>query len=297
MKKVLMLLLTLSFFCVGCSQQDDKDYPTSYPSSPSVSIDEIMFPEVLEKKVIETEYVKVDYSLTNQGYILAKLKKASSKRIKIEISKDDFPYRYDITDLNYVALPLQMENGQYTIKILRQIEGTKYAISSSEMIQVKLDDELLPYLYPNQLVYYTKNSSINSLAIECVKDDTNDLQRIKDIYEYVVNYLTYDDEKAIESQQRYILPDLENLLTKKQGICFDYASMMCAMLRINHIPARLICGDTDVEYHAWVEVYLNGEGWINPDVFIDKEIWSRMDPTFASSKFQYDGEYKAIYYY
>ncbi|WRK54062.1 transglutaminase domain-containing protein [Coprobacillaceae bacterium CR2/5/TPMF4] len=26
------------------------------------------------------------------------------------------------------------------------------------------------------------------------------------------------------------------------------------------------------EYHAWVEVYLEGQGWVNPDIFIDKNV-------------------------
>ena len=89
----------------------------------------------------------------------------------------------------------------------------------------------------------------------------------------------------------------KELLKVKKGICFDYAALMVAMLRINHIPARLICGNTDVEYHAWVEVYLKGKGWVNPDIFMDEKTWTRMDPTFASSKFDYDGQYDAIYYY
>ena len=97
--------------------------------------------------------------------------------------------------------------------------------------------------------------------------------------------------------KKYILPDLNELLKVKKGICFDYAALMVAMLRINHIPARLICGNTDVEYHAWVEVYLKGKGWVNPDIFMDEKTWTRMDPTFASSKFDYDGQYDAIYYY
>ena len=164
-------------------------------------------------------------------------------------------------------------------------------------IDVQIKDELSPFLYPNQLVNYQKGDSITHKAIEVVKKDDNDLQRIKDIYTFVADYLTYDDQKAAEANEKYILPDLNELLKVKKGICFDYAALMVAMLRINHIPARLICGNTDVEYHAWVEVYLKGKGWVNPDIFMDEKTWTRMDPTFASSKFDYDGQYDAIYYY
>lgn len=297
MKKTFLFILALSFLLMGCSKDEEGDYPSQYPDSPSMSLEDILLPESPGQKVIETETLTIDYSRSKNGYIMVKLNQNVTNKMKVEISKNDFPYRYDITEQEYVALPLQMGNGVYTLKILQNLEGKKYAVKKSENIDVHIDNDLSPYLYPNQLVHYEKGSPINQVAIDCVQEDTNDLQRIKDIYEYVVNYLTYDDEKAVESTQRYILPDLSNLLKEKKGICFDYASMMVAMLRINHIPARLICGDTDVEYHAWVEVYLEGEGWVNPDIFISKEVWSRMDPTFASSKYQYDGEYKAIYYY
>lgn len=296
MKKNLLYILALSFLLIGCSHEEKK-YPSHYQESPAVTINDIIFPQATGKNIIESEYVQIDYSNTSQGYIMAKLKKQSSHKIKIEISKDDFPYRYDLSEQTYTALPLQMNNGSYTIKILQNLEGNRYAVKKSQVIDVQLENDLMPYLYPNQLIWYEKGSPINQVAIETVKENTNDLERIKTIYEYVAHYLTYDDEKAVESTQRYILPNLEELLEEKRGICFDYASMMVAMLRINHIPARLICGDTDVEYHAWVEVYLEGEGWVNPDIFIDQKVWTRMDPTFASSKYKYDGDYKGIYYY
>ena len=296
MKKTFLLLLVFSFFISGCSKSKSK-YPSQYPSSPSIKINEILFPQATNEKVMDVGAVHIDYSHSADGYIMVKLTQEVSKKIKIEISHNDFPYRYDIDKKEYVALPLQMGNGEYIIKVLQNLEGQKYAILKTQKINVQLTNELSPYLYPNQLVDYRKGSSVNQKALDIVKDDTNDLQRIKDIYEYVVDTLTYDDQKAIKATQRYIIPDLEKLLVEKKAICFDYASLMVAMLRINHIPARLICGDTDIEYHAWVEVYLEGEGWVNPDVFIDKEVWSRMDPTFASSKYQYDGQYIAIYYY
>ena len=54
----------------------------------------------------------------------------------------------------------------------------------------------------------------------------------QDIYTFVADYLTYDDQKAAEANEKYILPDLNELLKVKKGICFDYAALMVAMLRI-----------------------------------------------------------------
>lgn len=297
MYKKILVMIIMSFLLVGCFG-DDQEYPSSYPASKSYTIDEILYPGAPNILVLDSEIAKIDYSNANEGYIMAFLKTDISKKVKIQIAKDERKYNYDLTTNSGVAYPLQMGNGKYIIKILENIEGNQYAIKNSIEIDVVLDDELKPYLYPNILVNYKPNDKITSLAIEIVKDADNDLKRIKEIYEYVANYLSYDDKKAKLAKQEYLIPDLEEIIKTKQGICFDYASMMVAMLRINHIPARLICGGTDKdEYHAWLEVYLDGKGWINPDIFIDKDIWTIMDPTFASNKYDYDGNYEATSYY
>lgn len=298
LKKISLCIITLSLFLFGC-QSEKKKYPSEYPSSKSYSEKDILYPQNSKQQILLSSIAIVDYSHTDLGYIMAYLSHENKKRVKIQItsSQNEQTYNYDLVSLEPIAFPLQMGNGKYMIKILENIQGKQYAIVKTLEIDVQIKDELSPFLYPNQLVNYQKGDSITHKAIEVVKKDDNDLQRIKDIYTFVADYLTYDDQKAAEANEKYILPDLNELLKIKKGICFDYAALMVAMLRINHIPARLICGNTDVEYHAWVEVYLKGKGWVNPDIFMDEKTWTRMDPTFASSKFDYDGQYDAIYYY
>lgn len=55
-----------------------------------------------------------------------------------------------------------------------------------------------------------------------------------------------------------MLPDIKGLLKKKVGICYDIASLAVAMLRISGIPAKLVIGMADKNYHAWVEIINNG---------------------------------------
>lgn len=293
-KRILVVVTVLSCLLTGCSSDNNsnQEYPSDYPTSKSYTVDEILYPEASGALVLDSDVAKVDYSNTNQGYVMAFLKPGVSKRIKIQISKDEQKLNYDLTDEQGVSYPLQLGNGKYLIKILENIEGTQYAIKKSVEVDVILDNELLPFLYPNILVNYKPGDAITTLAIDEVKDEDNDLKRIKKIYEFVANYINYDDDKVALAKQQYLIPNLDEIINNKKGICFDYASMMTAMLRINHIPARLICGGTDKdEYHSWLEVYVKGQGWVNPDIFMDKDTWTIMDPTFASTKYDYEGKY------
>ena len=196
-KRILVVVTVLSCLLTGCSSDNNsnQEYPSDYPTSKSYTVDEILYPEASGALVLDSDVAKVDYSNTNQGYVMAFLKPGVSKRIK-------------------------------------------------------------------------------------------------KVYEFVANYINYDDDKVALAKQQYLIPNLDEIINNKKGICFDYASMMTAMLRINHIPARLICGGTDKdEYHSWLEVYVKGQGWVNPDIFMDKDTWTIMDPTFASTKYDYEGKY------
>ena len=70
------------------------------------------------------------------------------------------------------------------------------------------------------------------------------------------------------------LSDLDRVLTEKKGICYDIASLMAAMLRIQQIPTKLVMGyQSQIHtYHSWIEVYNTG-----------KNIWEIIDPVYDLS--------------
>ena len=150
-KRILVVVTVLSCLLTGCSSDNNsnQEYPSDYPTSKSYTVDEILYPEASGALVLDSDVAKVDYSNTNQGYVMAFLKPGVSKRIKIQISKDEQKLNYDLTDEQGVSYPLQLGNGKYLIKILENIEGTQYAIKKSVEVDVILDNELLPFLYPN----------------------------------------------------------------------------------------------------------------------------------------------------
>ena len=294
--KKLLLSLSLCIFVTGCSSS--QEYPTEYPESPAQQVSEILWPQSPGVDVLtDSRYAMVDMSNVSQGYVTARLLSPASK-IKLQISKDDKKYNYDLTSSDYTAFPLQMGNGIYTIKILSQIEGTKYAVVASTQKEVTIQDEFSVYLYPNQVVNYGPDSIVVNKSFELTKDDKDNLTRIYHLFEYTVDVLDYDYEKADYVSDTYVLPNLTQAIENGSGICFDYASLLAALCRIQGIPARVIVGWTDIEYHAWVEIYLENEGWINPKVYFAKKDWSLVDPTFSDSgNADYTGKYEEVYHY
>ena len=296
LKKILLVLIVISL--IGCSSNNDSNYPTSGTPSPAQTQEEVLWPVTFETSILsDGSLAQIDYSSIQDGYVCAKLLQ-SVDGIKIQISKDDKKYNYDLASLDYVSFPINMEDGLYTLKILQQIEGDRYAICASQDVQVTLTDANSPYLYPNQIVDYNSSSLVYSESFEIVKNDEDDLTRVAHLFQYVVNTLDYDDDKAKNVSDSFHLPDIEGSLESGKGICFDYAASLAALCRIQGIPAKVIVGWTDIEYHAWVEIYIKDKGWINPKIYFKKRKWNLVDPTFAdSANSDYEGKYEEVYHY
>jgi transglutaminase-like putative cysteine protease len=189
-----------------------------------------------------------------------------------------------------------MGDGVYSIKLLRNKEGNTYVVSASTQIDVKLINETTVYLYPNQIVNYDKETQAIMKSFELTQEADSEIERVYEIYQYIINTIDYDYDKAELAQTKFILPIIDETYSIEKGICFDYASLMSAMLRVQHIPTRVVTGYVDLGYHAWVEVYIKDKGWINPSVYFESDIWKRVDPTFDSMG-SYDGDYQDQDYY
>ena len=110
----------------------------------------------------------------------------------------------------------------------------------------------------------------------------DDIGIVTNVYNFVTKNFTYDTALASSVQSGY-LPNVDQVLAQKKGICFDYAAVMTAMLRSQDIPTKLVVGYTGSLYHAWVNVYIDGQGWVDNIIYFDGVNWRYMDPTFASS--------------
>ena len=297
MKKIIAIITVIALLISsGCSSS--KKYPTDEPPTPTKTKADMYLPTYpLTLEINDNKTASIDYSNTSKGYIGVKKISNDDTPLKVAVSKGDTVYYYDLTDVEYMSYPLQMGNGSYQIRILKQNTGDNYAVMFSKDIEVTLESEEISFLYPSKIVNYTSESQAVDKSFALTKEDTTNLERIYHIYEYVIDNVKYDDQKAKDVEGKFVLPIIDETLTSKKGICFDYTALLTAMLRCQGIPTRLMTGYTSKEYHSWVEIWVENEGWINPQVYFKEKLWNRVDPTFAAQGEEYDGEYVERYTY
>lgn len=269
-KKLVGIVLCLSILCC-----------TVYPA------EAVITPVYSSAAVDANVKAKVDVSNTKDGYIRVAYTGQSNKKIKVRLTgPDETIYTYNLNHTgNYEVFPLSAGEGLYRVGVYENTTGNKYSLAYSTDVNVMLVNEFAPFLRPNQYVNFNTNSAVVKQAEQLTKGKRTDLEKISTVYEYVVTNLTYDKEKAKVVQSGYI-PDVDKVLKEKKGICFDYATLMAAMLRSQGIPAKLVIGYTGNLYHAWIDTYIPEKGWIKGVIFFDGSTWKLMDPTFASSSKQ-----------
>jgi len=232
----------------------------------------------------ENDEAAIDYSNLKDGYVMARWKSGGQARIKVLVKgPSGVSYQYNLrTDGIYEAFPLSDGNGKYTIGIYQNVSGSKYATSLSVSVDVALSDEFAPFLRPNQYVNFNSESSAVKKAAELCAGLTDNLEKVQVVYQYVIDHVVYDYDKAKTVQSGY-LPNVDDTLSTGKGICFDYAALMSAMLRSQNVPVKLVVGYTGELYHAWISVYSETEGWIEGKIYFSGTVWKLMDPTFASN--------------
>lgn len=250
------------------------------PDTPALP--ELLIPEASGICTKETERAVIDYSNTADGYVMVHFKEETGRRLKVQVKGPSATYTYNIGAGAWEVFPLSDGNGTYGISVYENVEGSKYALVQTVTTEVELKDEFAPFLRPNQYVDYVDAIRTMETAARLVAGKATELEKVRAVYEFVVQTIAYDKELAKTVKSGY-LPELDNVLETKKGICFDYAALMTGMLRSQSIPCKLVVGYAGEAYHAWISVYTEKDGWIDRVIYFDGASWKRMDPTFASS--------------
>lgn len=288
LKKILLstcLSIGMFFSCVCFTKTNAK-----------VEIEEFLLPVASGVDTFCNDKVIIDYSNSSQGYFMAKATSSNHRTIKVIVSLDGKSQNYEIADTKYQTYPLNFGNGTYTIQICEHIQSESYKILDTLYLDVALDSPELPYLYPNQVVDYNKNTLCISKSFELTQKATTDTERVQAIYSWVYNHISYDWKKAKNVTNKYVLPVLDDTFTSQKGICFDESALLCAMLRIQGIPAKVVTGTSTENYHAWCEVYINGI-WIKPHLLFDENGEKVSNIEYSTSNKAFNEKYTVKYTY
>lgn len=216
-------------------------------------------------------YAQADVSRLEDGLVRVRYTGPAQVQIKAQLTKaEGTDYNYDLpNDGAWIPLTLTEGEGEYSLRVLENVEGDLYRPVFQCTLALELADPLSPFRQANQYVSFTADSPLSALARDLTGGLETEEEKAGAIFAYVTEHLSYDEEKAAEVEPGY-LPDPEAVLREGKGICFDYAAVMAAMLRSQGVACRLAVGYAGKVYHAWVETPQE-EGW---------RLW---DPTFLSA--------------
>lgn len=207
------------------------------------------------------------------------------------VEKDNKKYYYSLNN-EVEKIPLQLGNGEYTVKILKNTNGNKYKVIEKESINIKNND-IDVYLSSSQPIYWENEDKLIQLKNELMKDLITDKEKVEAVYNYIVKNIKYDYNKVSNISTDYV-PDLDNIITSKKGICYDYAALFAGILRSEGIHTKLIKGYKNdlTAYHAWNEVYLDGD-WVLVDTTYDASLSSLQELSMIkfSKAYNKDREY------
>ena len=271
----------------------ETDPPQTSPPQTEPSPPYIITPTADGNKVYSNDDALIDASNSSQGYLMIKLKKAMSGSYRILVNADSINVRYTFqlnNSGNYEVIPITEGNGSYTVSVLKVTSAGKGTVMFKQTLNVSVSDSFLPFLTPNQFCMYNSGSSCVALSSTLCGGNKDTIAKTAAIYDYVINNISY--VSTAENGANGYIPVPDTVLANKSGICFDYASLMAAMLRSQKIPTKVVVGYAGDVYHAWISVYVDGSGWIDGYIYFDGNKWNRMDPTFAASA-KNDADYKS----
>lgn len=277
--------LLIAIFCLllgGCSGSSSASRK-EHSGPPRDSTPKVLTPSADGVTVYQNDFASIDASNTSQGYVMVKYN-GTNEKVKLQITcPDQSCYTYLISDRGaYDTFPLTAGNGSYALQVLENVAGDTYTVSLAQSINVNIEDEFLPFLYPNQYVNFHTDSKAVSKGSDLAKDTYSDLDVVQNIYNYVIKNISYDTEKAQNVSYGYV-PDIDDTLSSKKGICFDYAALMTSMLRSQNIPTKLEVGYSGDAYHAWISTYIDDKGWVDDIIQFNGDTWQIMDPTLAAT--------------
>lgn len=166
----------------------------------------------------------------------------------------------------------------------------QYYLSPSESKDITVKGSAILLLTPRQeelteeeKKLYTSEKKYWNVSDPEIQKNAKDLKTPKDIYNYVVNKLSYDYSRVTDKKERLGAKNV--LANPTSAVCLEFTDLFITLARANGIPAREVDGFAFTEnskqrplslvkdiLHAWPEYY-----------DFDKKAWIMVDPTWGNT--------------
>jgi len=280
--------------------------PAAAPSCTELTLADVSDYDVLDVDMLtsgtQEEIISDEYAAL--GIVRVCYESTGDKKIKLRVQKDENTIYYNLTAAGGIEVfPLQYGSGRYEVTVLENLYGDRYSVVTRKKFNAKIGDENTVFLHSVQNIdWNTQKEAVQyvKMLISGILNGAVDNERPDEacngaVYDFTVNNITYDYDKLSDLVYNY-LPDIDETFNTGRGICYDYASLLAAMLRSIGIPAKLVKGYPDYmqdTYHAWNEVYIAGK-WIVIDTTYDA-VSDEQHPPAAMQKDA--GDYMKVYEY
>ena len=241
---------------------------------------------------IKTVFVSGDneykYCIIKMYQLLESNKCVDYKVSKIDLEKFKLEKIWDSYEVETI-IP-RYNSGKYKLEFYIALDdGSTKKIGKEISINFDNIDDPFNYLESTYYVKYMINDIVSisngytggledskDVVTEYDKDVT--LEYITNVYEKLIKY-SYNSKLADEIisnpyEYTHYRPDPLKTLRSESGICFDIAAAYVSLMRVRNIPCRLVFGDVNNEYHAWVEVFIKDEN--------GSYTWNLVDPTLKN---------------
>ena len=178
-----------------------------------------------------------------------------TKACKISVKKGGEQYYIDVPKGTSI-LPLPYGTGKYSVTEYFHVSGKTWKEGKRATCKYAGDPEET-FRHPSAVVNFDDSSLAVKKASELCVGLSSEKEKAQAIWAWVTTHFVYDYVRAAEvvkTNAARTMVNIDDVFTKKLGICYDLSVMAVAMLRSQGMAARLEIGSG----HAWLKVSIDG---------------------------------------
>ena len=210
----------------------------------------------------------------NNVYLTIKVPQDEKNRQKISNLKiEPKPQRFvEKSDGKYAVIFLRAPRGKTHVSIEGEAVVRTYNLAIAEKINKNIDkvlteEEKQSYLKEEEGLD-TTSRLINMSVKTQIPTATNDVDTVKNIFDFVFEHMTYDKMELNKNKGAL------RAFQSGRGVCEEFADLFVSLCRVKGIPAKVVEGfdlpflDEQKDFytgHTWAEVYFPEYGWVTFD--------------------------------